>query len=80
MTFIVMTFTNDQYIFHELRIFEVHDDKWATISLVQCDGKKSSINNTYHDDIPIITHWGWFSRDVLPVTCCEHAPPPPPLA
>ena len=23
----------------------------------------------------IIALWGWFSRDVLPVTCCEHGPP-----
>ena len=24
---------------------------------------------------PIIALWGWFSCDVLPVTCCEHGPP-----
>ena len=23
----------------------------------------------------IIALWGWFSRDVLAVTCCEHGPP-----
>ena len=23
----------------------------------------------------IIALWGWFCRDVLPVTCCEHGPP-----
>ena len=23
----------------------------------------------------IIALWGWFSLDVLPVTCCEHGPP-----
>ena len=23
----------------------------------------------------IIAIWGWFSHDVLPVTCCEHGPP-----
>ena len=25
--------------------------------------------------VTIITLWGWFSRDVLPVTCCKHGPP-----
>ena len=28
-----------------------------------------------HDRKAIIALWGWFSRDVLPVTCCEHGPP-----
>ena len=23
----------------------------------------------------IIALWGWFSRDMLPVTCCKHGPP-----
>ena len=23
----------------------------------------------------IVALWGWFSHDVLPVTCCEHGPP-----
>ena len=30
-----------------------------------------SVENEAH----IIALWGWFSHDVLPVTCCEHGPP-----